>query len=350
MKVRLELVNYYGAMIVCITTDLFLSNGQNWRVAALGNGQSSLITSQFRYGYFDGYENIPRADKYYDTATYTSVVHNAGINSPIYDIFETDYNANGQTTSFYVRSGITEANCRSDTWYQAINGYATTGLGNYQFTQFKVNMSTGDITISPIVNAVKQNYSGNTTVIDAPQAGIWYKNRYWISSASQAHSYNDEFLLKDRNGAWTRYVYKDSKGDWAANCFTLYQDRFLCGDSRYAIIWELETGNNDNGDIIPFYYYTKPLNFGLAGYRKNIVGANASSKGDTATLSYSCDDDLHWTNVVIPYNRNLTNNILTLYNIPYFKIIQFLISGETLNPWFIRDIFLYYSSSERPQQ
>ena len=292
----------------------------------------------------DIYGGNCRYEKYYDTATYTSIVHNTGINTPYYSIFESDYATNGQTVSFYVRSGKTSAECSADTWYSATNGNVVSGLSNRQYCQFKIDMSTSDVAVSPKVDAVRINWTGSDKTVETPMAGIWYQNRYWLSVATQTNPYNDEIPVLDRYNMWTRYT------DLYISVWTVYQDKLLGGDSRKAVIWQLETGDNDDGDSITSYWtfapIIKPIN-----YFKYTNQVFSTTTGETIfRLYWDKDFEGNWSDYVdLPTSTKWKNKELPIWNIPNWKFLQFRVYHQGKTPFSLGLLSISYESEQTPR-
>jgi len=177
---------------------------------------------------------------FYDTAVYISLVYSTGIDSPFYGIFEADYSANGQTASFYVRSGRTAAACEADTWHAATAGTYVTGLGNYKYVQYKINLATGDTTVSPVVNSVKINWGMNSAINEATMQGVWWGDYYLLGYAEGGEKQNNAVLAYNyKNGQWTKF------SGWHVNRWCIFLDQLYFADSRDGRIYRAWVGNND---------------------------------------------------------------------------------------------------------
>ena len=225
----------------------------------------------------------------FDTAVYISPVRSTGIDSPFYGIFEANHTDYGQTASFYVRSGRTAAACEADTWHAATAGTYVTGLGNYKYVQYKINLATGDIIVSPVVNSVKINWGTNSAINEASMQGIWWGDYYLLGYAEGGEKQNNAVLAYNyKNGQWTKF------SGWHVNRWCRFLDTLYFADSRSGKIYRAWVGNNDAGETITAYVKLKANNFGAPYAKKNMrfLYVTTLTSPDTSDLYvyYTADD------------------------------------------------------------
>lgn len=93
----------------------------------------------------------------FDTATYVSCPQDIGIETVVYSIFNSDYNANGQTVTFDVRSADAQNDLGGAVWYPAVNN-GPINTPRKRWVQWRCRMQTDDIFTSPLVDTVTINY------------------------------------------------------------------------------------------------------------------------------------------------------------------------------------------------
>jgi hypothetical protein len=239
----------------------------------------------YRYGTFNSYSQDFLFKLYTNASSYISPVHNTGIDSPFYGLFESDYITNNQTINFYLRSGTSEANCISSDWNTATIGNYVLGLNNYQYMQYKINLSTSDTTISPIVNSIKINWGTNSAINQASLQGIWWDDYYLLAGAEDGSTYNNVvYAYNIKNQQWVKFV------GWYVNRWTRFLDTLRFGDSRNGQIYHAWIGYNDNGEAIVSQYKTKSFNFGAPYTKKELrsIYTTTATGEDTSDLYVYC--------------------------------------------------------------
>jgi hypothetical protein len=218
-------------------------------------------------------------------STYISPVHDTGIDSPYYGLFESDYTTNNQTVDFYVRSGITSATCEAASWNTATIGNYISGLNNYKFVQYKIDLATSDISISPVVNSLKINWGTNSAINQASLQGIWWDDYYLLAGAEDGSTYNNVvYAYNIKNQQWVKFV------GWYVNRWTRFLDTLRFGDSRNGQIYRAWIGYNDNGEAIVSQYKTKSFNFGAPYTKKELrsIYTTTATGEDTSDLYVYC--------------------------------------------------------------
>lgn len=207
---------------------------------------------------------IDDIQRYHDTATYVSAVHNTSLDSPYYGIFEADYDAKGQTITFSIRTDTDGLGMEERTWYSVTDGVNITAPDR-RYNQFRIEMSTGDTSVSPTVNSVKINYGVNTEINEASLQGICWDDYYLLVGAEDGSTYNNVvYAWNYKNGEWTKF-----KG-WNVNRWITFRNNLYFGSSTEAKIYQAWVGKNDDGETITAHWTSKAYNFGLPYQRKRL--------------------------------------------------------------------------------
>lgn len=117
--------------------------------------------------------------------------------------------------------------------------------------------------------------------------GVDYKHKYWIAVPEGTTATNDRVYVYDYiHTTWTRY-------DIPASSFATFNNVLYSGDPTQGIVYEQDTGGNDNGNAINGYLITKAYDFGAPGHFKSYKGlffyAAQQLQGYSVNVSYIGD-------------------------------------------------------------
>lgn len=184
--------------------------------------------------------------------------------------FDSARNTNGGAINYYLRTSTSSVNIATQTWMQVTPGVIVNAPLINNFIQWASTItSVSTFTNTANINNVTISHIEGAGSISRPFATDW-DNRYWLSVATEtsanfsliyvkAKSTNpkpDAFVLFD--GINIRSFGKDRTN-------TLYG-----GSVSTGIVYRLDYGTNDNGNIITPVYETPGLAFGENYFNKTV--------------------------------------------------------------------------------
>ena len=189
IKIKFETVKWdgnlssqYGSLI---SLPFLCSGGNltfNWRLNRIDN---------YYARYYIDFLQGGKAEYYtYTTSTYVSPVRDTGFSSPRWKLFSADYTTNGQTVNFSARSADSPGGITSATWYSVTNNSDMSNVPRKRHIQWKIEMSTSSVSISPLINSVNIQWWTNTE----PALSWSNVSSYWNCGVSPLAGKPGEFF------------------------------------------------------------------------------------------------------------------------------------------------------------
>ena len=221
------------------------------------------------------------------SGTYTSQDIQADSDFSQWGTFDADYNLNGGTIDFYVKTA-TDSSSLAAAAFTAITPGTQISTTTNRFFKWKAEFVKGSATnINEVkINQVTANWtsgSGNTQ----PLGSVVFKNDYWLTYTGGSQSRNQSILLMNSNGAFSTLTGLNAYG------FTVSQGRLFAGDSSTdtvngGYLWEYETGTTDAGTAVTAQVTLKHQSFPQAeDYTKNLSKVLFNYAVDVGTFTWT---------------------------------------------------------------
>lgn len=218
------------------------------------------------------------------SGTYYSSVHNApNINK--WSSFVVDYQNNGGSNSFFLRSSTNSFSITSSTptWISQTNGSLIT-IPVGQFFQFRDDLSVTATTQTPSVSDFTLNwFEGNASdkaYIGYFQDAIWFS----VSSGSSTSSNNTIFYLDLLNNTWL-------KDNIPSNGFAVENNFLYFGDPLSQKIYRYGGLTTDNSNPIQSYWKSMDFTGADPTVQNEYIQADFSFAAASTTISYTYDID-----------------------------------------------------------
>jgi hypothetical protein len=273
-------------------------------------------------------------------STFISDAIDTGVTPSGWDIFQADYQTNGSTVVFYMKSAASSGGLSGATWYTVANGFfPTPSIPVYEWVQYKAEI-TASVNKVPVIHSVTINwFIGNNDQIRV--ASIFYNKSYFLAASEFGNSYNNIIFELDFEGKWR--VHKDMN----ISTLSYFFNSPYYGDSVTGDIVKFFEGLQDKGNAINLEIYTKAYEFSTEYVNNaekvkilNEVLLQLGNTGATFTVYFSTDTGTTW---YMLYNNNgdttwilPTNNKMSFIrlrpdytlNIPYGQSIMLRISND----------------------
>ncbi|MCI0562720.1 MAG: hypothetical protein MN733_29925, partial [Nitrososphaera sp.] len=247
--------------------------------------------------------STPVVDKVYVGSTYISEIHNTGGNIFQWSPFQSAFNKNGQTITWYFRAGATGAAVNAASWTAIVPGAVPNTAVANQYIQIKIEFSTADATQAPFVDSFTVNWILNSGAgVNTLQnvASLIVLNRYLLAAATLGADENDVVIVLGKSTFGSPY----SKKDFKFLSFVRYQDMYLAGSSEDGSIYRLEETYAKNGSAMDSLYETADFSkdgFQIKG-RELHVTADRSGPYNLS-VGWSIDGGLTWTERTMDLTR-----------------------------------------------
>lgn len=116
-----------------------------------------------------------------------------------WDIFQSDFSANGGSVVFEVRTASTVPGLTSATWVPVTSGAFITA-DPYQYLQYRATINSSANAV-PVIASVTVNWLIQN-VNSIRVAGLFYNGQYYIAAAEFGSSYNNIVFVYDENNTW----------------------------------------------------------------------------------------------------------------------------------------------------
>jgi hypothetical protein len=279
------------------------------------------------------------------SAKYVSTIIDTGVNPPAgWDLFLADYETNGGSVSFEMRSATTSGGIAGATFYAVLPGEFPTGVSPNQFTQWRVTLVADDEDVPQVDSVTIQWFI--SLVASIRPASIFVDGRYYVALAELGDATNTVLLQIDLNGKWRRMT------GLAINTFSYFFNRPYFGLSTSGQIRRFLDGITDAGTNISFDWRTKATDFSTK-YQDNVskvkvvgeVILNGVNTGAAFQLYYSIDGGV--TFVLMYTSDGLTTYTSTTDEQNFFVRFRPLWDGS--NPISGRTImYRVYSNDANP--
>jgi hypothetical protein len=193
--------------------------------------------------------------------------------------FQANSVLDGGSISYFVSTGSTcdSVERSTATWTaQSNNAPITVSTANY--TGIKEVFAIDSSTQTALLRDVTLNWLEGTA--RPPVASSIYKERYYLAyTTSSSNSYNDFIFVADKNDAPTFLDH--------INCYSLglFNRNMYCGDSTATgKIYQLETGESDNGESFTSSIRTKAYSFGDTDAEKEFVKMYSSFSPESENI------------------------------------------------------------------
>lgn len=279
----------------------------------------------------------------YSTSSYISEIHDMGNSSYNFDNLITVQSLGDYNINHYIRGDITSACVSTHSWTAMTPG-SIISLTPRRYIQYKCHISTDIPSINlGYVDQIIINY--HSTAGATRLSSMCYDKRIWNAVSKDEGTYLDRQLILDSNGKWTDFTS-------TKHCMNLlnYAGTPYFGDDA-GIIYQLDQGNDDNGDAIESYFKTKTYvmsnNLALKTFDNLYVEALSQGAWDlnldyyldrsptsTATNTIDLDETANYINKKIPISEQ----------IPFYSF-QFKVSNNNADEfWQLLGLYYDYRS------
>lgn len=208
--------------------------------------------------------------------TYTSEVYQVDSSFTQWGTFEVEESLDGGVVNYYVRTAATSGAVSAATWVSITDGIIISTTTD-KFVQWKAEFSRTDpISQDPEVQKVTINWTSSSGASQQPDAEV-FKENYWMTYPGSSESRDQSILVINKDGA----MYNLEYGTSSQNGFyglTTSRGLLFAGDSSTSTtggyVWQLETGNLDDGQAITASVRFKDQEFSTANlddYEKSLV-------------------------------------------------------------------------------
>lgn len=248
-------------------SDNFVASGSSmtFYVKAYGTGNKRIAYDLFASG-----QNT------ISSGTFTSEVYQTDSGLSQWGNIDIDYDVGTGSMTFYIRVATGSAELAAASYQEITDDHqisTTTG----RFVQWKVTMSSfTSLTTPPVLNGLTLNWVSSSGSSQQPDAEV-FKENYWMTYPGSSESRNQSILVINKDGA----MYNLEYGTSSQNGFyglTTSRGLLFAGDSSTSTtggyVWQLETGNLDDGQSITASVRFKDQEFSTANlddYEKSLV-------------------------------------------------------------------------------
>lgn len=216
--------------------------------------------------------------------------------------FQANSVLDGGSISYYITTGNTcDSVQRATATWTAQNNNAPITLSTANYTGIKEIFTIDSGSSTALLRDVTLNWLEG--VARPPVASSIFNERYYMAyTTSSANSINDFMYVADKNDAPT---FLDD-----INCYSLalFNRRFYCGDANATgKIYQLETGESDNGRAFTSAFKTKAYSFGDPDAEKEFVKMYAAFAPSS--------DSLFNINITPSYRLDLSTSTITLSDV-----------------------------------
>jgi hypothetical protein len=232
------------------------------------------------------------------SAKYTSTIIDTAVNPPAgWDLFLSQFDTNGGTVSFEMRSATTSGGIPAATFFAVTPGDFPALTPPNQFTQWRVTLVATDGMVPEVESVTVQWFISQVTSIRP--ASIFADGRYYVSLAEVGSTTNNILLQIDLKGKWRRL------SGLNIATFSYFFNRPYFGLASSGQIRRFIEGTTDAGTNIVFDYRTKAFDYSTA-YRKNaskmkVVGEvvlHGVNTGAAFQVFYSVDNGATFINMI----------------------------------------------------
>lgn len=244
--------------------------------------------------------------------------------------FQVDAFKNSGSFTFWLSTGATAAIATSvnANWAMQSPNTQISVTTSTAFIAARVLFTLNVATQVPTLTDMTFNWNAGSNA--PPVSSMQYNDRYYLfyTTNTTGSPVNDHAVVYDYNGKWTLL------DDIHAYSATLYLNQPFIGDSNSTgFIYQLESGNSDNGNPFNYSWTTGDMSMGTPSQRKDFerlyIFLNAainSSQNTALTCIYSLDGD----NGNYPLQSYTLNTTANGYSVAKF---QFPVTYPTTGHW-----------------
>ena len=215
-----------------------------------------------------------------------------------WDIFQTDFDTNGGTVVFEMRSATTSGGLTGATWYTVTNGnFPTSSLPTEQWVQWRVTLTSTDGNVPETRSVTIRWFEGDVSTIRA--ASIFHDKGYYVALAEFGNDANNIILKLDENGKWRL------KRGLGISTFSFFFNEPYFGLSTAGTIGKFLQGLQDLGSDIEVDIRTRAFDFSNQIFDNSdltkvleSVTIEGRGTGTAYTVSYSLDEGNTFTNLI----------------------------------------------------
>ena len=229
------------------------------------------------------------------TSTFVSSAIDIGITPLGWDIFQSDYQTNSGSVTFYMKSAATSGGLAAATWYSVTNGsFPTTSLPILEWVEYKT-VITSSANHVPTIHSVTINWFLGNDVNQSRIASIFYNKSYFLIASEILQTHNNIIFELDFEGKWR--VHKDVN----ISTLSFFFGTPYYGDAVTGEIVSFRQGLQDKGQPITCDIFTKEFEFSTE-YVSNIekvkilneVILQLANTGATFNVYFSTDSGTNW--------------------------------------------------------
>lgn len=258
--------------------------------------------AQIRLTFTKDGANIPSVSLVDFTWTVVSNLISAEIDTNVdpsgWDVFQSDFNVNGGTIVFEMRSATTSGGLPGATWYTVTNGaFPTASLPHEQFVQWRATITATDGSVPNVSSITIKWFIGDVDSVRA--ASIFFNKNYYVSLAEFGNDENNIIVQLDANGKW-----RLKRGLGVSTFGFFFNDPYF-SQSTAGVIGKFLEGLTDLGTNIEIDVRTRAFDyssnfFDNSEFTKVPESFMIEGRGTGATydVSYSLDDGDTFTNFI----------------------------------------------------
>lgn len=250
----------------------------------------------------DAADNLPSVSLVDLTWTIVSNIVSAEIDTNVdpsgWDIFQTDFVANGGTVVFEMRSATTSGGLPGAVYSTVTNGnYPPAALPTEQFVQWRATITATDTNVPVIASVTIEWLVGDVDSVRA--ASIFFNKNYYIALAELANDENNIVLQLDAKGKW-----RIKRGLGISTLGFFFNDPYF-GRSTAGVIGKFLNGLDDLGNDIEIDIRTRAFDFSSTFFDNSeftkvpeSLMIEGRGTGATYDVGYSLDDGATFTNFI----------------------------------------------------
>lgn len=228
-----------------------------------------------------------------------------------WDIFQSQFAANGGTVQFFFRTAATAPGLTAATYLTVTNGQFPTN-SVLQFAQWKVIITSSADTV-PTVDSVTINWFISTTN-SIRVASIFYNRSYYLSAAEYNQTTNNLMIVWDGEGNWRIY-----RGIFANTLGFFFNDPYY-GSSTVGRFVKFLQSNTDSGATIEMIVDTKSIEFEDSDHTKILrkLYLRGHNTGAAYQVSFSLDGG-NTFHLMIDETTGLTTFTTSSNNLHFYR-------------------------------
>lgn len=268
VRLHFNLVNGLGAVVGDLYSGTFTARGQltfQYEVAAPHTGS----------GGFRKLDNF-QSPQYLSSGTWTSEIYNT-VAVSTWGAFNATSETNGGSVNYEIRYGVDDTAVGAMAFQAITPGSIIPAATNQIKVQLRARLvAPTDLDATPELQDVQISWNSGGNNTQKIYSWAW-KNALWLSASSGTATTNNIVIHKTKLplDAFTLH-------DLKIGPMTTYNDNFYAGASSHSAIYRMDTGTNDNGAAISWFWESKDENFGLPNNPKRLTEVNADYRNNNS--------------------------------------------------------------------